>query len=79
MGKIKIHEIAKELGLASKAVLEKANNIGIAVTSHLSSVTDEQADLIKKECSKQASSNTEKESKVGAKKAEKATEEQKRQ
>ena len=74
MGKIKIHEIAKELGLASKAVLERANNIGIAVTSHLSSVTDEQADLIKKECSKQASSDTKKESKVEAKKAEKATE-----
>lgn len=29
LGKIKIHEIAKKLGLASKEVLEAANNIKI--------------------------------------------------
>ena len=42
LGKIKIHEIAKKLGLASKEVVAKANEIGIKVTSHLSSVDEEQ-------------------------------------
>lgn len=43
MGKIKIHEIAKKVGLTSKEVIEKAKKLGIAVTSHLSTVEDEQA------------------------------------
>ena len=43
MGKIKIHELAKEIGMSSKDVLEKAKSLGIDVTSHLSNVTDEQA------------------------------------
>ena len=47
MGKIKIHEIAKEIGLTSKEIIEKAKNLGIEVTSHLSSVTDDQAKKIK--------------------------------
>ena len=47
MGKIKIHEIAKELGLSSKEVLEKAKKLGIEVTSHLSNIDDEQANMIK--------------------------------
>ena len=42
MGKVKIHEIAKKLGVASKEVITMANNIGINVTSHLSSVEEEQ-------------------------------------
>ena len=47
MGKIKIHEIAKELDLTSKEIIEKANNLGIKVSSHLSSVDEEQANKIK--------------------------------
>ena len=47
MGKIKIHEIAKELGLTSKQIIEKANSLGIKVTSHLSSIDEEQAKIIK--------------------------------
>lgn len=42
LGKVKIHEIAKKLGVASKEVITMANNIGINVTSHLSSVEEEQ-------------------------------------
>ena len=48
MGKIKIHEIAKEVGLTSKDVIQIANDLGIGVTSHLSAVSDEQAEIIKK-------------------------------
>lgn len=47
MGKIKIHEIAKEVGLTSKQIIEKANSLGIEVSSHLSSVSEEQANKIK--------------------------------
>ena len=47
MGNIKIHEIAKELGVNSKEVLEKARNIGIEVKSHLSSVDEETANKIR--------------------------------
>lgn len=47
MGKIKIHEIAKELDLTSKEIIEKANDLGIKVSSHLSSVDEEQANKIK--------------------------------
>ena len=47
MGKIKIHEIAKEVGLTSKEILKIANSLGIGVTSHLSAVDDEQANKIK--------------------------------
>lgn len=47
MGKIKVHEIAKEVGLTSKDIIKIANDLGIEVTSHLSAVDDEQAKLIK--------------------------------
>lgn len=41
MGKIKIHEIAKKLGLTSKEIIEKATKLGIDVKNHLSSVEEE--------------------------------------
>ena len=47
MGKIKIFEIAKEVGLTSKEIIKIANDLGIGVTSHLSAVDDEQASQIK--------------------------------
>ena len=53
MGKVKIHEIAKELDLTSKEIIEKANSLGIKVSSHLSSVDDEQANKIKAELKKE--------------------------
>ena len=46
MGQIKIHEIAKKVGLASKEVIEKARQLGIAVTSHLSTIENEQAEKL---------------------------------
>lgn len=42
MSKIKIHEIAKKMGVTSKEVIAIANEVGINVTSHLSSVEEEQ-------------------------------------
>ncbi len=46
MGKIKIHEIAKKLDLTSKEIIEKANELGIEVKNHLSSVEEEIAKKI---------------------------------
>ena len=47
MGKIKIHELAKEMGLTSKEIIAKAKEIGIVVGSHLSSIEEEQAQKIR--------------------------------
>ena len=52
MAKVKIHEIAKEMNLTSKEVMEKANELGIVVKSHLSSIEEEQAKIIKDSISK---------------------------
>ena len=68
MGKIKIHELAKEIGMASKDVLEKAKSLGIDVSSHLSNVTDEQATEIRNAYSKNNKNNVKKENKVESKK-----------
>ena len=48
MGKIKIHEIAKKLGLTSKEVLERAQELNMEVKSHLSGVEEEEAKKIEK-------------------------------
>ncbi len=42
--KVRVHEIAKELGIASKDVVKKASEMGIEVKSAQSSVTMEEAD-----------------------------------
>jgi len=46
MGKIKIHEIAKKIGVNSKEVVEKAVKLGIDVKSHLSNVEEADAKRI---------------------------------
>lgn len=52
LGKIKIHEIAKEMGLTSKEIIEKANELGIEAKSHMSSVEEKDAEKIIKAFSK---------------------------
>jgi translation initiation factor IF-2 len=47
LGKLKVHELAKELGLESKELIKKAKEVGIEVTSHLSSLEEEQIQKIK--------------------------------
>ncbi len=46
LGKIKIHEIAKKLGLASKEILDVATKLKIDVKSHLSAVGEDEAKKI---------------------------------
>ena len=54
MGKIKIHEIAKEMGLTSKEIIEKATELGIEAKSHMSSIDENEASKIKNALSKKA-------------------------
>ena len=68
MGKIKIHEIAKKLGLTSKEVLDVAKGLNIEAKSHLSGVSDEEAEKIESACSKNNRKNKEEQSKETNKK-----------
>ena len=43
MAKMKVHEIAKKVGVTSKEALEKAKELGIDVKSHLSTLEDNDA------------------------------------
>ena len=58
MGKIKIHEIAKKIGVNSKEVLEKALELGLDVKTHMSSVDESDAKKIE---AKFSNTNTKKE------------------
>ena len=51
--KVKIHEIAKKLGLSSKEVLEKAKALGIEASSHLSGLEDNDAKRLEESFTKQ--------------------------
>ena len=68
MGKIKIHEIAKEVGLTSKEIIKIANDLGIGVTSHLSAVDDSQAEQIKQKARDGSTSDAKKASNDNAEK-----------
>ena len=52
LGKIKLYDIAKELNLTSKEVLEIAKKLNIEAKSHLSSVNEEDAKRIKENAGK---------------------------
>ena len=49
MGKMKLYELAKELNLTSKELLDKAKKIGIEVKSHLSGLEEDDVSKIRKE------------------------------
>ncbi len=68
LGKIKIHEIAKEVGLTSKEIIKIANDLGIGVTSHLSAVDDSQAEQIKQKARDGSTSDAKKASNDNAEK-----------
>ncbi|MGH2770183.1 MAG: translation initiation factor IF-2 [Actinomycetota bacterium] len=46
-GKARVHEIAKELGLSSKEVIEKLEALGVEVRSHSSMIEEAQADRLR--------------------------------
>ena len=47
MGKIKVHELAKELNITNSEMLEKLKILGVEVKSHLSSLDDEIVEKIR--------------------------------
>nr|WP_300004568.1 translation initiation factor IF-2 [Tissierella sp.] len=47
MSKVRIYEIAKELDMSSKELMEKIEDLDIQVKSHMSSLSNEEAGLIK--------------------------------
>ena len=47
LGKIKLYDVAKELNLTSKEVLEIAKKLNIEAKSHLSSIDEADANKIK--------------------------------
>lgn len=77
LGKIKIHEIAKKLGLTSKEILDAASKLKLDVKSHLSGVEEDEAKkiesaLIKKEGKKKEEKDKNVKKEKDGKKEEKA-------
>ena len=70
MGKIKIYELAKELNLTSKEIMEKAHELGIEAKSHMSTVEDSEVQKIKNQYAKKEAKKESKPEKT-AKKEEK--------
>ena len=60
MSKIKVHELAKKMGINSKEVVEKANELGINVKSHLSTLEDSDAKKLEESFGKVKKEVTEK-------------------
>ena len=57
MGKMKLYELAKEMEITSKELLEKAKKIGINVKSHLSSLEDEDIKILRANIGKKVLNN----------------------
>ena len=47
MTKIRVYELAKELNISSKELMEKIEGLDLKINSHMSSIEDEEAQLIK--------------------------------
>lgn len=45
---MRVHELAKELGISSKDLTQKLGDIGVSVKSHMSQMDDKTVELIKK-------------------------------
>ena len=54
MGKLKVYELAKELNLSNTELLERLNNMGISVKSHLSTLEDNDVEKVRKGINKKA-------------------------
>ncbi|MCL2665891.1 MAG: translation initiation factor IF-2 N-terminal domain-containing protein, partial [Defluviitaleaceae bacterium] len=47
MAKIRIHELAKQMGLTSKEIIKSLNDQGIIVNNHFSSIEDQHVNRVK--------------------------------
>ena len=60
MGKMKLYELAKEMDVSSKELLEQAKEMGINIKSHLSVISDEDVKNLKDKYQRKGVSNTSK-------------------
>ncbi|HEX2577226.1 MAG TPA: translation initiation factor IF-2 N-terminal domain-containing protein, partial [Aquihabitans sp.] len=51
--KIRVHELAKELGLTNKETLDLSLGLGIGVKTHSSSIEDAQADRVRRKAERE--------------------------
>ena len=51
--KIRVHELAKELGLTNKETLDLCDALGIAAKTHSSSIEDAQADRVRRKAERE--------------------------
>ncbi|UWG98532.1 translation initiation factor IF-2 [Dehalobacter sp. DCM] len=56
MSNIRVHELAKELNISSKDLIEKLNVIGVPVKNHMSAISMEEAESLKKTYKKSSGS-----------------------
>lgn len=62
MSKVRVYQLAKELGLTNKELIKKLEELSISVSNHMSAVEEEEAELVKQlidEGKKEASNNQE--------------------
>jgi len=72
---VKVHELAKELGVNSTDLVKKLNSMGIDAKSHMSVISDMEAMAVKNTISKSKAGNETKIVKVVPKKTETNSEE----
>lgn len=46
MSKLRVYQLAKELGISSKELIEKLNDLSVVVNNHMSTLEEEDANLI---------------------------------
>ncbi len=66
MTKMRVHELAKELGIETKELIEILQKKNVEVKNHMSTVEDSMADEIRKETSRQKDGQTAKQEKPAA-------------
>ena len=62
MGKVKVHEIAKKVGVSSKEAVDRAIELGLDVKNHLSTLEDNEAKKLEESFEKVKKDNTDKNS-----------------
>ena len=58
MTKMRVHELAKELGMENKELIDLLHKKNVEVSNHMSSIEDSMADEIRKERTAKAESKT---------------------
>ena len=51
--KVRVYELAREMGLSNKEVIDLCNSLGVGVKSHSSSIVDAQADRVRRKAERE--------------------------